>query len=199
MLTPEERRRVEQEERKRAAEEYRTKLQKPEERQRFEQDERKRAAEEQYRAELQATAAKGNSNGGIARMTPEPTGGPQIRASNAPLRFFARLPGQVFGIAVALVVRYFAEFFGELASYYSAKAYYDARPQGEWDPSAHLQAVRFSLHDGSDTGRLVGILVYIALFLATSRKWGWKGFVFAFFAAMIAAGAAGYIAGLSPG
>jgi len=131
-------------------------------------------------------------------MTPEQMGHPQIPADNARPPFFARLSGQVFGAFVALVVRYFAEFCGELASYYSAKTHYDAQPQGEWEPSAHLGAVRFSLDDGSDTGRLVGILVYIGLFLATSRKWGWKGFAFAFFAAMVAASAAAYMAGLSP-
>jgi len=131
-------------------------------------------------------------------MTPEQTGTEPIPASNARPGFFARTPGQVCGVLIALIVRYFAEFCGEIASYYSAKAYYDARPQGEWDPSAHLSAVAFSLHGGSETGRVFGIIVYIALFLATSRKWGWRGFLFALAGAIIAASAAGYIAGLSP-
>jgi hypothetical protein len=131
-------------------------------------------------------------------MTREQTGTEPVPESRAATGFFARTSGQVCGVLIALIVRYFAEFCGEIASYYSARAYYDARPQGEWDASAHLRAVAFSLHGGSEAGRLVGIIVYIALFLATSRRWGWRGFLSALAGAIIAAGVAGYIAGLSP-
>ncbi len=79
--------------------------------------------------------------------------------------FFSRTSGQVLGVFMALVVRYIVEFCGQAASYQSAKAYYEAQPRGEWDAGAQLRAAAFSLHGGSDAGRLVGLTVYLTLFL----------------------------------
>jgi hypothetical protein len=118
--------------------------------------------------------------------------------NNAPSGFFASTLGQVLGVLMALVVRYFVEFSGEMASYYPALAFYGARPRRQSDPGADLLATGFSLHGGAEAGRVVGIVVYVVLFLAASRKWGWRSLVVAFVGAMVAAAIAGYVAGLSP-
>jgi hypothetical protein len=112
--------------------------------------------------------------------------------------FFSRTAGKVVGVFMALLVRSIAGFFGEFASYYSAKAYYDKLLQGDYDPSAHLRAAAFALHDGARTGMVIGLIAYIVLFLLTSAKCGWRSIPFAVGGSVIAAIAAGYIAGLSP-
>jgi hypothetical protein len=99
---------------------------------------------------------------------------------------------------MALVVWYVAAFCGEFGGYYSAYTYYQTRPQGEWNTSAHLSATTFALHDGTQAGSDVGIIAYIVMFLATSRKWGWWSIPFAIAGSMVAGAAAGYIAGFSP-
>ncbi len=112
--------------------------------------------------------------------------------------FFTRVSGLVIGVLFAVIVWSFGEFVGELASYHAAKAYYDAQPRGDWDPSAHLRAVAFALHDGARTGAAVAMIVYIVLFLALRRRWGWLGFFAAVTGSMVAAAAVAYRAGLSP-
>lgn len=131
-------------------------------------------------------------------MSSLPTNVPPIIAPAKRAGFFARTAGKVVGVFLALLVRSIAGFFGEFASYYAAKAYYDKVPQGDWDPSAHLRAEAFAIHDGAQAGMVVGIVAYIVLFLLTSSRWGWRSIPFAVGGSMIAAAAAGYIAGLSP-
>ena len=97
-------------------------------------------------------------------MTTSPLNFPPAIADASRPRFFSRTAGKVVGVFLALLVRSIAGFFGEFASYYSAKAYYDKLPQGDYDPSAHLRAAAFALHDGTQTGMFFGMIVYIMLF-----------------------------------
>jgi hypothetical protein len=132
-------------------------------------------------------------------MSSPPTNVPPIIAPAKRTGFLGRTAGKVVGVLLALLVRSVAGFFGDFASYYSAKAYYDKLPQGNWDPSAHLRAVAFAMHDGAQAGMIVGIIAYIVLFLLTSSRWGWRSIPFAVGGSVIAAAAAGYLSGLSPG
>jgi hypothetical protein len=112
--------------------------------------------------------------------------------------FFAGTSGKFIGRILCVFFRPFDVFFGELASYYSAKTFFDTQPQGEFDVGAQLRAVSYTHHDGARIGAIFGMIVYLALFLSTSSKWGWWSLLLSAAGSMIAAAAAGYIAGFSP-